>query len=148
MHQSINLKRAHVDSFMTLYIYRETVCKVNSWRDKVCRWAAGSEVILSCSVIRYKKLSAWTNKCIQPIEVIFKNLDRQQFVINQCNQISGCAALSVQSELLIELCWCVIVNNTTPCNTPHLLLLHTPFSRVGTNEHRCKKRPYHDIFHG
>lgn len=32
--------------------------------------------------------------------------------------------LSVLPELLIELCWCVIVNNTTPCNATCLLLLH------------------------
>ena len=54
--------------------------------------------------------------------------------INPCNQICGSAALSVQSELLIELCWCVIVNNMTLCNTAHLLLLHAPFNRGGTRE--------------
>lgn len=44
------------------------------------------------------------------------------------NQLPRCV-LSVQSQLLIELCWCVIVNNTTSCNTRHLLLLQTPFSK-------------------
>lgn len=41
----------------------------------------------------------------------------------------------------------MIVNNTTPCNTPHLRLphTHTHTSRRGTNEHRCRNSRYQTL---
>ncbi len=114
---------------------------------QVCGQASGSEVILS---YRYNTHSLWKKKKkILPVSVIFEKLDNLgsvgsslQYIcwcINPCHQISHCAVLTVQSELLIELRWCVIKNNKTPCNTPHLLILHTPFKRWGTNNYSKKR---------